>query len=242
MLTQHRKQRGISLPELMIAAVIALIALSAVLTIYSASARHSSQLLQRALLHQQLHALLHLISTDLRRAGYWHFDPARRASTENPFHNATHRLRILSDTGEIPDSCILYGYDLDQDGLVGVGHCDKTSCADGTDNDNVEQFGFRLRAGRVQSRYGGSEFNCISGYWQTMNDPAVEITQLQFTAATRCLNLLETEQPCIPESPRLIQRAVQIQMGGQLHELPDTHTLISRWVRVRNDQLEESRQ
>lgn len=239
MLNRHHRQRGVTLVELMIAGLIALIALSAVLTVYSASARHSAQLLQLAHLHQQLHALTHLISRDLRRAGYWHFDPGIRAPSDNPFQNAGNQLHIQADSGENPDSCILFSYDLDQDGLVGVGACDNTGCADESDEDNVEQFGFRLRGARVQSRYGGSGLACDRGYWQAVNDPATEITQLQFTQQSRCLNLLEADRLCTPESPRLIQRAVEIQLSGQLRNRPDTHTAITRWVRIRNDQLRE---
>ena len=58
LIRQHRQLGATTLVELMIAAVITLIILSAVLTVYSASARHGSQLLQQAHLHQQLHALI----------------------------------------------------------------------------------------------------------------------------------------------------------------------------------------
>ncbi|MEN8802922.1 MAG: prepilin-type N-terminal cleavage/methylation domain-containing protein [Thiogranum sp.] len=237
MLTYAHKQRGITLLELMIAGVIALVALSAVLTVYGASARHSTSLLQQAHLHQQLHALMHLISRDLKRAGYWHFDPHSRPAADNPFQDSTNRIRIQAYPGQGPDSCILYAYDLDQDGLVGVGACDDTDCADATDDDNVEQFGFRLRGTRVQSRYGGTGLECDRGYWQTVNDPLMEITQLQFTQHARCLNLLETDRSCTPDSPQLVQHALQIRLSGQLRNRPDSNMAISRWVRIRNDQL-----
>jgi len=241
MLIHHHKQRGVTLVELMIAGVIALIALSAVLTVYSASARHSTELLQQAHLHQQLHALMHLIGRDLKRAGYWHFDPALRAASDNPFQNPTNQIRIQAYAGQSPDSCILFSYDLDQDGLVGTGACDATDCADETDDDNVEQFGFRLHGVRVQSRYGGSGLECESGYWQTVNEPAMEVTQLQFTQHSSCLNLLEAGRECTPESPRLIQRALEIQLSGQLRNKPGTNTAIAQWVRIRNDQLRDGK-
>jgi type IV pilus assembly protein PilW len=237
MLTNQQKQRGVTLVELMIAGVIALIALSAVLTVYGASARHSTELLQQAHLHQQLHALMHLISRDLKRAGYWYSDPAIHAASDNPFQNATNQIRVQAYSGHHSDSCVVYAYDLDQDGLVGVGVCDDTECADETDDDNVEQFGFRLRDARVQSRYGGSSLQCGNGYWQTLNDPTMEITRLQFTLHSRCLNLLETDRDCAPESPQLIQRALEIQLGGRLRHKPDSDTTIAQWVRIRNDQL-----
>lgn len=223
----------------MIAGVIALIALSAVLTVYSASARQSTELLQQAHLHQQIHALMHLISHDLKRAGYWSFNPAVRPPSDNPFHNSTNRIRVHAHSSASADSCILFSYDLDQDGLVGVGDCTNTDCLEGTDEDNVEQFGFRLHGTRLQSRYGGSTLDCGSGYWQTVNDPALEITQLEFVRHSRCLNLLETDRECTLDAPHLIQQAVEIRLGGQLRHKPHTETSISQWLRVRNDQLRE---
>ena len=70
MLNRYCLQRGMTLIEVMIAGVIALIALSSVLTVYSATANHSTQQLQQAHLHQQLGGVMHLVSSDLKRAGY----------------------------------------------------------------------------------------------------------------------------------------------------------------------------
>ncbi len=239
MLNRHSLQGGMTLIELMIASVIALIAMSSVITVYSATATHSSQQLQQAHLHQQLHGLLHLISSDLKRAGYWSFSPNLQAPSANPFQSPINQVRIQTYNGESPDSCILFAYDLDQDGLVGVGRCDDSGCTGQTDDDNVEQFGFRLRDARIQSRFGGSEFNCESGYWQTVNDPDIEITQLRFEQRSQCLNLIENDRDCTPESPRLIQGGIEIRIDGQPGNRPDTGITLSHWVRIRNDLLRE---
>jgi len=239
MLKHRHQQRGVTLVELMIASAVALIALSAVLTLYIAGARHGGELLQQAHLHQQLQALLHLISQDLRRAAYWHFNPGLRPPTASPFQNASNRIQLDAYPGERPQSCILFSYDLDRDGLVGVGACEAGNCPEQTDEDNVEQFGFRLRGSRIQSRYGGTELTCGSGYWQTVNDAFMEVTRLRFIQHTHCLNLLDTEQVCTPESPGLMRRAIEVQIGAQLADRPDTDTLLSQWVRIRNDRLAE---
>ena len=239
MLKHHSLQTGMTLVELMIASVIALIALSSVITVYSATAHHSSQQLQQAHLHQQLHGLLHLISSDLKRAGYWSFSPNLLAPSANPFQNPANQVRVQSYAGENPDSCILFAYDMDQDGLVGVGRCDDSGCASQTDDDNVEQFGFRLRDARVQSRYGGTDFDCESGYWQTVNDPDIEITRLRFEQRSQCLNLVESNRDCTPESARLIQGGIEILLDGRLSNKPDTGITLSQWVRIRNDLLRE---
>ena len=75
MLNSRNLQRGVTLIELMVSSAIALIALSSVLTVYSATANHSSRQLQQAHLHQQLRGMMHLLSRDLKRAGYWYFAP-----------------------------------------------------------------------------------------------------------------------------------------------------------------------
>ncbi|MFQ5642399.1 MAG: prepilin-type N-terminal cleavage/methylation domain-containing protein [Thiogranum sp.] len=239
MLKPCESQRGITLVELMIASVIALIALSAVLTIYSATAYHSSQQLQQAYLHQQLQGLMHLISSDLKRAGYRAFSPDLLAPSDNPFQNPANQVHTGSYDGESPDSCILFAYDLDQDGLLGVGDCDNPGCAELSDGDNVEQFGFRLRDTGIQSRFGGTGFDCASGYWQTINDPGIEITQLHFRQVSQCLNLLESDSDCASGSPQLVQGGVEIRIGGRLGNQPDTGITLTHWVRLRNDLLRE---
>jgi prepilin-type N-terminal cleavage/methylation domain-containing protein len=239
MLKHGHQQRGVTLVELMIASTIALIALSAALTLYLTAARHGGELLQQAHLHQQLHALVHLLSRDLSRAGYWHFNPSLKPPTANPFQDASNRIQLDAYPGERPQSCILFSYDLDRDGLVGLGACGAGNCPEQTDEDNVERFGFRLRGSRIQSRYGGPELTCSSGYWQTLNDTSMEITRLRFIQHTHCLNLLNTELSCTPESPGLMRRAIEVRIGAQLANRPDTGTLVSQWVRIRNDLLRE---
>jgi prepilin peptidase dependent protein B len=221
----------------MIASVIALIALSAVLSVYSATAHHSKLQLQSAHLHQQMRGILQLIDRDLRRAGYWQFEPATQFISDNPFQQGQNLVRSGNYPDESPDSCILLAYDLDKDGLVGVGQCSNRSCPEATDDDNVEQFGFRLRNGSVQSRYGGKTLNCGSGYWQTLNDPDIEITRLRFSLHRHCINLADTDQTCDDTTPQLVQRAISINLDAHLRNQPDTSASLIRWVMLRNDQL-----
>jgi prepilin peptidase dependent protein B len=225
--------------ELMIAAVIALVVLSAVLTVYGATVRHSRLQRPWARLHQQLYGMVHLIGRDLRRAGYWHFDPARHSPVENPFQDATNRLRSGAFPGEPADSCVLLAYDLDADGLVGVGRCRNRHCPPLSDDSNVEQFGFRLHNGALQSRYAGTGLDCGSGYWQALNDPAIEITHLQFTLHAHCINLTDPDAACRGSAPRLVQRVVRVSVGARLRNRPETEIGRVRWITVRNDRLVE---
>lgn len=237
MLSPRRTQRGVTLVELMIASVIALIALAALLTAYSATAAHSAQYLHKAHLHQQLHSLMHAVVRDIRRTGYWSFDPALSSATDNPFQDSVNRLRVESYPGQAPDSCILFAYDLDRDGMVGIGRCDAHACGARTDSDNVEQFGFRLRDGLVQARYGGDTLRCDSGHWQAVTDPGIAVTLLNFTLHETCSNLDNASAVCEPHAARILQRLVEIRLSGHQRARPDRQLTLSAWVRVRNDQV-----
>ncbi len=226
-----------TLVELMIASAISLIALSAVITVYSATARHSTQQLQQAHLHQQLNSLMRLVSRDLKRAGYRHFFPGLVTPVDNPFQNPVNRVRTGFHAGEQRGSCILFAYDLDQDGLAGVGRCDDGDCEPLTDDDNVEQFGFRLRGTDIQSRFGGSRFDCRHGYWQTINDPDIEITGLYFQPRFRCLNLDDNNSACTPGSAQLVQGGIDIHISARLKNGATGALTLDNRVRIRNDRL-----
>ena len=237
MLDDMHRQRGITLIELMIASAIGLVAIAAVLTVYAATVHHSREQLQTAHLHHQLFGLLQLISTDIRRAGYWRFDALIQAPSDNPFTTGENRLRSQAYPDEHDNSCILFAYDLDKDGRVGIGQCNREPCTGSTDADNVEQFGFRLRNFSVQTRYGGNGTACDSGYWQTLNEPDIEITGLNFDILEDCTDLLNTASPCTNDRSRLIRRAVFVDLTGQLVNQPATAMQLNRWVIVRNDVL-----
>ncbi len=237
MLSRWRAQRGVTLVELMIASAIALIALAALVTAYSATAYHSSRYLHKAHLYQQLYTLMHTMVRDIRRAGYWSFDPDLRSAADNPFEHSVNRLRIQSYPDEAPDSCILFAYDLDKDGLVGVGRCNSNGCPGQTDADNVEQFGYRLRGGLAQARYGGDTLSCDSGHWQAVTDPDIELTRFTFTPHAVCSNLDDADANCEPHAARLIQRLVEIRLSGHKRGQRDTPLTLSAWVRIRNDRL-----
>ena len=239
MLSSPHGQGGVTLVELMIASLLALFALAAVVTAYSATSGHAVQYLHRAHLRQQLHTLMHAMVRDLRRAGYWSFDPRLRPATDNPFQNDTNRLSIHAYPGEAPNSCILFAYDLDRDGRVGVGRCPAGGCSEETDSDNVEQFGYRLRDGLVQARYGGSSFSCDAGHWQSLTDPDIAIARLEFTRHAVCTNLSDAHAACRSDAPGLVERAVEVRLSGHRRSRPGTTITLPRWLGIRNDRLLE---
>ena len=237
MLTLRMLQRGFALVELMIASVISLLALSAIVTVYAATARHATGELSRADLRQQLYTITELMASDIRRSGYRAFDPLVKSSADNPFQQAENRLRSGAVDGEAEASCLLFSYDLDRDGLVGKGQCRENECAAGTDDDNVEQFGYRLNRGRLQVRYGGTEMTCSSGNWQTVTTPGLVVEELNFALYSNCLNLAEQQAPCSPEQPALLQHAVEFSVEASLVQDREITLRLSRWIDVRNAEL-----
>lgn len=237
MLNLFAQQRGTTLVELMIATTISLMALASILTVYISTASHSTRQLQQAHLHQQAQAIMQLISSDLKRSGYWEFDPALAFAGNNPFQSSAQKIRVAAYPRERARSCILYSYDLDRDGLVGVGQCNNSTCPAGFDQDNVEQHGFRLRSGRVQSRLGGRSFNCGNGYWQSISDADIEITRLAFSLSNNCTNLEPPSTACTNSSDNLLQHAVEISLHARIASHPASTLVLKQLVRIRNNQL-----
>lgn len=241
MLIRPHAQGGITLLELMVGSSLGLLLLSALLAFYGHNIQSSGEGLRMAHLHQQMHAVLAIMTRDIRRAGYYGVPP--RTDTlallaANPFTDADdpakpadrrNDLRVgayaRNRRAEAPHSCILYSYDLNGDGQVqesGTG---------------MERFGFRLREETVQMRYGGRDFTCSDGSWRAVNDDSIRVTQLQFT-------LQESHIPTVPDSTRctagqacLIQRAVQITLAAQLRHAPSVRVQLQQTLRMRNHKL-----
>ncbi|VAW73711.1 hypothetical protein MNBD_GAMMA14-2369, partial [hydrothermal vent metagenome] len=108
MLGSATLQKGFTLVELMIAGVISLTALSAIVTVYAATAQHTTAQLSRADLRQQMYTVTELMASDIRRSGYWAFDPLAVPAAENPFERPENQLRNGALEGEDPSSCLLF--------------------------------------------------------------------------------------------------------------------------------------
>ncbi len=232
-----KPQHGFSLVELMIASLVALVTLAAVLTVYGSTLGHSTRQLREAHLSQSLQAVLGLLEADLRRAGYRHFDPVTDRLADNPFQAAGNDVRVGALPREAAASCITYSYDLDKDGLLGTGRCPAAGCPAGTDDDNVEQFGMRLRRGRIEMRYAGRRFDCRHGRWQAITGNDIEITRLRFMLDVVCLPLPPAAGTCSPDVDRQLVRSVTLSVTGRLAASAETVKRLERRVWIRNDRV-----
>lgn len=229
-----RGQRGFTLTELMIGSSVGLIVIAGAIQLYVVNLRATADNLRLSRLNQELRATMNLLHDDLRRAGYWSFTPDRAVPTDNPFHNTINRLRIGQVAGEANASCVLYSYDLNGDGRVGIG---ATGGGPLTNTVNLEQFGFRLRNGQVQMRNGGNGFDCRSGSWQAITDPDTEVTQLRFTLTQTCSNLDDLEHGCTAGDPALVQRHVAIAIAARSRSDQRVFQQLDSTVAIANDLL-----
>lgn len=230
--------RGASLVELLVGSALGLVILGGLLRLYVDTVTGSSDGLRMAHLQQQLRAAMQVMRQDLRRAGYYGV-PSGPAFLEqlrhNPFTDADdpgkpaaqrNDIRVGQFEGaqeEAADSCVLYSYDLDGDGAL-------TPSGAG-----MERFGFRLREGRLQMRYGGEPFGCSQGVWHALTDVHVEITRLQFTLESTGLHPDGAGTACVAGEPCLFVRAVGIQLEGRMQADPSLRMQLHQRVRLRND-------
>lgn len=228
-------QHGFSLTELMIGSALGLFVIAGALQLYAANVRAAADTLRLSRLNQEMRAVVQLLGDELRRAGYWAGEPGIDPHAGNPFHSDANDVRTGQLDGEAADSCLLYAYDVNADKRVGIGpggrpHPDESAV-------NLEQFGVRLRAGRLQLRTGGHNFACDAGSWQALTEPDTEITALRFTLQQRCLNLGENGGPCTSGDPALLRRRVTIALAGRSRTDPGAHQRLETEVLIANDRV-----
>lgn len=161
------QQAGFSLVELMVSVLLGLVVVGAAVAIYLSMVFSSTDAVRSARLNYDMGSLMLFMTNDLRRAGYSAAVFAGANVPLNPFTAAAEDIQIPED------SCIVYSYDSNGDGVL----------------QNNERFGFRLNDdGSVGIRLDGTLLaSCADddGTWEriTVQDDSevVQITDLQFS-------------------------------------------------------------
>lgn len=232
---KRRDQQGVTLIELMIGLVVGLIVLLALSTIYVVTVSASNEALSSVRLNQDMRSSMMIISSDLRRAGYWN----QNLNAATPFSSADGGGLILSDCASEGVDCarLDYAFDRNRNGNI----------------ENTEMYGFRLNDGSLQMRNPSADPD--EDEWVVLvggtNDP-VEITDLSFSAVGDpddelgeflCRNITLGESSfvqCAADASGagtagqtiLQKRRVRVEMEGRLGEHRMT---LTETVRVRND-------
>ncbi|MBI5450615.1 MAG: hypothetical protein HY940_04585 [Gammaproteobacteria bacterium] len=213
-----------TLIELLLGSLLGLLLLATLLNAWLQLAASSQRQLGQLRLEHELRSTVLLMTRDLRRAGYWHWQPGSAASLyDNPFLQPATRPRLARATvSEAADSCITFSYDLDGDGLVNDG--------------SLELFGYRQRSGALETRSSASAAACSSGQWQDITTAGIEITTLQFTLDT-VHHAMATSSPCSTGAACVGDMLIGITLAGQLQGQPHTRHTLQEQIHVRNPLL-----
>lgn len=207
MLTNLRRQNGISLIELMVGIAIALILLTGVLTLMLRISTSGASSVTATRLNQQVRGSMDFVTKELQRAGYVNWYAAWDADDDDVLNDINSdtvvnvldfyqvALPIMDRMGEVtlwkfptpgvatgtPTACttncdcVLYSFDLNEDGFQGVG---SGSVISGQNTANFELFGVRRNNGAIEQRTSGNPQSCTSGDWTDLTDENVNVTDL----------------------------------------------------------------
>jgi type II secretory pathway component PulJ len=199
-----RRQHGITLIELIISMALGLLMMTALTSLFASTVGVNLRNLQLSQLQHEATAAFALMAADSARAGYsaaaqQHLLNRTQASSD--FQQA---LVISNHPDEALDSCLLFRYDANKNGLF-----------DGSQ----EVFGYRLRNRQLQRRQNAVD--CASNGWQSLTSAdMVAVTQLRFslTAGVDALKQLQLQLSVASANDsgltRRLETTVVLQNGG----------------------------
>jgi prepilin peptidase dependent protein B len=212
-----RRQRGLSMIELLVGTAIGLIVVAAAGSVVAAHQVAARRAELEARLMQDLRGAAELVGRDLRRAGHWvaAASGVRRGDdvgAANP-HAAIAPTSAASDTVALSFS---------------------SGAGDPMTLDDAERFGFRLRNGAIEMQLGARN-------WQALSDPGTVVVTAFSVVPRVDESDLSTfcDKPCAAASPtcppRLQIRGFAIALAGRSTIDPAVTRALERSVRVRND-------
>jgi len=212
----NKTEKGFSLIELMISIAVGMIVTASIGHLFGQTIKLNSSALVMTRLNQDLRATMSIMTSDIRRAGYWgQSELGINGGAVNPFTQANNELSASEFAGETANSCITYTYDYNDDGFV----------------DNDEKRGFRLRNGILQMAI--QDADCSTNiFWEPVSDSNVTtITGLTFTP-----NLQSIDVDGDGNADMTIKE-VEVILVGQLAADPGVNRTLLETVRVRNDSI-----
>lgn len=209
MLAGSKKQKGITLFEILIALSISMIIAVAVLGIFTSTIVGSQRVLESGKLERDLNAIMDGIVADIQRTGYFSNNTSTNASSTNPFFASGTDITATNN-------CVIFAYDRDNSGAVTDG----------------EKFGYRLGTSALQFRPAGSTYACSPSpsNWVNLTDPNVIIIT-QFSTSL-------TSVPISTGSggtDTTAYRSVTITLSGYLKNDSKTVKTITRTIKLYNN-------
>lgn len=206
MLTR-KKQRGVSLVEILIGLSISMIIAVAVLGIFTNAIDGSQRILGTGKLERDLNAIMDSIVADVQRTGYW---SNATSSSTNPFYASGTDI-----TTNVAANCITFAYDRSQTGAVS----------------DSNKFGYRLGTSAIQFRPTGSTFACsaAASNWVDFTDP----NTIVITAFTTSLNTIAVNPSSGTDTTSY--RTLTLTISAYLKNASTTTKTITRTIKLYNN-------
>ena len=215
-----RRQRGLSIVELLVGAAIALSIAAAAAAVTADTLRESRALLVETRLLQDLRGAADLVTRDLRRAGYWGAAASGvwQRAAERP---AANPYTELTSAPAASDSVLFrVSQDAIENGLI----------------DADEQLGFRLHSGSLELQLGANN-------WQALTDPgSLIVTRFSVLPSVDeialdgyCAQACATGSASCP--PRQQVRSLAIAIDARSAVDPRVLRSVRSSVRLRNDRI-----
>jgi len=251
-----KRCQGFSLLELLMVITITGTISAAMLSVYLASGRELLSSQRQAQLNHNIRASLYRMTSELKRAGG--FVPAAFSGQSgfmysyqhNPFMSDSSTLRLAGNQDGYFYDCVIFSYDSNKDGLVGVSSNHAAPVGTGENTVNMEQSGFRLHDGALEVRTSrntiiNSEFSCedSGGRWSDLTEAGITVTRLALAWLDDDGNIVSqpvrqdilTGQACQSGQWCLETRHLSISLSAQA---PGTEVVTAGGqVRVRNDRV-----
>lgn len=216
MLAINRLQKGLTLIEMMIAMVLGLFVTAMIITVFSTSVRSNVQNMKMIRLNQELRGAMTFMVDELKKTGY-------SADPTNPAFMASFDVTNIVSGSR---SCILYSYDLDNDG----------------NRDADERFGFGLDPATDQIRWANdaAKADCPT-FGESITDANMaEITTLDFNFDGSANNNGAVEIETLTTLTGVSVYDLTITLTGTI-DLPhdsatnDPRRTITETIRIRNE-------
>ena len=216
-----RRQRGMSIVEMMVGVAVGLIVLAGGLVLLSSFTTDNRRLLQETRLMQDLRAASDLVTRDLRRAGYWSA-ASTGVWTDTTTSVSSNTYRFMY--GEECDAAAL-GTDAATPSSATSKICYKVNTSSGT-----ELYGFTLASDTLYAFVGGTR--------QALTDPkTITITNFVVTPSSQTIDARSyCHSTCTGTNcPRVVVREFEVLIKGTVPNDPTIQRSLRSNVRVRND-------
>lgn len=236
----RRRQRGLSIVELMVGITIGLFIVAAASLMMTTQLGDNRRLLLETQMQQDMRAVADMVARDLRRAGYW-AQAWRQVWPETTPMTNPYRTMTIDGTTQV-----IYSRSTDEEGRTigtddncvdNINESTGNSCSNTATARTRERVGFRFNSAQKTIDY------LVGSNWQALTDPAVlQVTRFEMQFNDPPVGL---ELPCgvaCPTGPgncllKLWPRDVTVTIVAHAVHEPTLQRTLRDNIRLRNDEV-----